>query len=312
MRRALAALDRHWFAPARVADLATARIALVGSQLLLFLPEHIELTLQAARIEEGPGLFVPLPLLKVLLSPIGWGARPSLALVGAVAAAAVVSGIGALVGFFTRVCLTIFATTNLFVMAHYYSYGEQHHPEALMMLALCALALGPSGGALSIDAWRARRGGAPIAASSPAARWPLRLVQWLMVLAYLSAGGSKLAHGGLEWVNGHTLAYYLAQDGIRWDRPLGVWLSHFPRVLALAGVGALLFELTFVLALLPRLTWLYVISGTALHIGIWLVQEATFFQYIFVYSVFLEPLRQGLSDLRRRRSRSGLVRQIRT
>lgn len=159
------------------------------------------------------------------------------------------------------------------------------------MLALWLLALGPSGESLSLDAWR-RRGAPSHPEVDTLARWPLRTVQWLLVLVYLSAGASKLAHGGIEWMNGHTLAYYLAQDALRHGLPLGLWLAKTPiPFLAFLSVITVVFELTFAVAIFrPRLAWLYLLTGAGLHLGIFFTQRAAFFELVALYVVFLPAL----------------------
>jgi hypothetical protein len=105
------------------------------------------------------------------------------------------------------------------MQAFIYSFYDLHHPEAVMMLALLALALSPSGRVLSIDSllsqlrWNYRSRKFKIfkniiAKTSIFARWPLTLLQWLFALIYLSAALTKLGRGGLDWVNGYTLQYY--------------------------------------------------------------------------------------------------------
>ena len=47
MKGLLERLDRHWFAPARLTDLAAARIVLVGFQLILLLVPALSETIGA-------------------------------------------------------------------------------------------------------------------------------------------------------------------------------------------------------------------------------------------------------------------------
>ena len=134
---------------------------------------------------------------------------------------------------------------------------------------------------------------------SPFARWPLRTVQWLLVLVYLSAGLSKLAAGGLDWFNGYTLSYYFAQDALRWGSPVGLWLAGQPEIASVLSIGAVVFELTFVLAILvPRLAPVYVLWGVATHGLIYLAQRAPFFQYYALFFAFIESLRVRSSEER--------------
>jgi predicted DCC family thiol-disulfide oxidoreductase YuxK len=125
------------------------------------------------------------------------------------------------------------------------------------------------------------------------ARWPLRLAQWLVVSVYLSAAVAKLSHGGLAWVNGYTLAYHFTNDGVRWHKTLPLLLAGMPHMLAALSILAVTLEATFVLAIVvPRLARLYVLGGALMHTSMWFIQRAPFFQYFFVYLVFIESLRR--------------------
>jgi len=312
MRSWLHRLDGHWFAPARLDDLALARIVLVGFQLILLLTPALSDTVgiclgcypvyQVALTKLSPDQYVPIPALKVLLLPFGWGVRPDPMFLQAVWLAAVVTGFFSLLGLYARPSLLVFAAANMLLVAHAYSYGEAHHPEALITIAFWILALSPSAAAWSLDGLRDRircsvfamrfEGKSGKIAESPMARWPLRLIQWLLVLAYFSAGMSKIRHGGLEWLNGYTLAYLVGKDAVERGAPLGVWLSGQIPLLRVFSVIAVGTELGFVGAiLLPRFTWLFLLAGAGLHTAIYLTQRAPFPQFIALYVVFVETLR---------------------
>jgi len=312
MTALLERLDRHWFAPARLTDLALARIVLVGFQLILLLVPALSETIGACTgcslryqlwlTTLDSSQYHPIPTLKVLLFPFGWGARPDAMFLHALWLGAIVSGICALVGLYTRPSLLFFAAANTLLVAHAYSYNEAHHTEALMTIAFWALAFGPSGAAWSLDELRGR---VRCAASTmrfepqsaeprkdPLARWPLRLMQWLLVLSYVSAGISKLRNGGLEWFNGYTLAYLVGADGVQRGSASGVWLAQQIPLLRIFSVVAVATELGFVGAvLLPRFAWLFLLAGAGLHTAIYLTQRAPFPQFIALYVVFVETLR---------------------
>jgi predicted DCC family thiol-disulfide oxidoreductase YuxK/uncharacterized membrane protein YphA (DoxX/SURF4 family) len=308
MSRLLGALSRHWFEPGSLRDLAIARIIIVAGQLFLFLPS-LERQLWHLTVDES--LYQPRNALKVLLLPFAeWGARPDPLFLQAVWLAAVVTGVLALIGLFTRPSLFLFAAANTLMVAHDYSYGALHHPSAVLIIALWVLACGPSGSALSVDDFRRRmyssvrfmtfRPRSPQEERSEFARWPLRTIQWVFVLIYLSAALSKLLHG-FDWLNGYTLGYYLLQDGMRWDQPLGVFLHDKTVLLVLASVVTLVFELTFAVAVLvPRLTPIYLLVGAGMHISILVLMRAPFLQYLVVYSVFGDQLRQSVPERLRR------------
>ena len=314
MRSILRALDCHFFTPERLSDLALMRIVCVGATLLFFFPS-LQHQLYVARADQS--LFQPLPALKVLLLPLGWGVRPSPTLLQWVWTGTIVAGVAALIGLFSRPALLLFAAGNTLMVAHRYSYAEVHHPEALLTITLWLLAVSPSAAVLSLDALlrRVRTAGgsmhveppAQTLPESPFARWPLRTVQWLLVLVYLSAGLSKLAAGGLDWFNGYTLSYYFAQDALRWGSPVGLWLAGQPEIASVLSVGAVVFELTFVLAILvPRLAPVYLLWGVATHGLIYLAQRAPFFQYYALFFAFIESVRSAFQ--RRKISPGGFQR----
>jgi hypothetical protein len=297
-------LHDHWFAPAPLRDLATVRIVLVGMQLTLLLWPYLarklgaclgcnpryQLALMAIDVRE----FTPLPALKLLLLPLGWGARPGPELLETVWVVTAVAGVLALLGLLTRPSLLVLAAGSTLLVAHAYSYRERHHPEAMLTIMLWTLAFAPSGARWSLDAlvrrWRGHPAGPDL---SPHARWPLRLGQWLFVLMYLSAGTSKLLSGGIRWMNGYTLATYIADNALERGSALGVWVAQQLPMVQLLSIGAFVFELGFVAVMLwPRLTWVFVLGGIALHAGIFLLQRAPFPQLIALYIVFIGELRR--------------------
>ena len=296
-------LHDHWFAPAPLRDLAAVRTVLVGMQLTLLLWPYLarkvgacagcNLAYQLRLSGIDSHEFFPLPALKVLLLPLGWGVRPNAELLETVWFATIVAGVFALAGLLTRPSLLVLAAGSTLLVAHAYSYREYHHPEAMLTIMLWTLALAPSGARWSLDALigRWRNGVAP--EFSPHARWPLRLGQWLFVLMYLSAGTSKLLNGGIRWLNGYTLAAFIGDNALERGSALGVWIAQQLPLLQLLSVGSLGLELGFIAVMLwPRYTLLFVLGGIALHTGIFVLQRAPFPQLIALYSVFIGQLRQ--------------------
>src|SRR5690606_38639822 len=250
------------------------------------------------------GEFLALPGLKVLLLPIGeWGLRPDPTLIHAVWVFGLMVGVLALIGKHTNAALLALAASVTFLIAHRYSYGYIHHPDGLMALYLWVLAFSPCGRRWSLDEleWRLRHSEAngefePRLAEDEAsmfARWPLVLGQWLLAVAYFSAGTSKIIHGGVDWFRSSTLAHYLVQDGVRWDSRIGLFMAGMPEALVALAVFTVLFEATFFIAILePRSTWLYLLGGAALHVGILITMRAPFIQWVTLYVVFIENLRR--------------------
>lgn len=285
--------QRYWFAPAPCLDLAILRVLAVATQLFCVIVFQAQLDVLEARAALPADSWQPLIILNMLNLPWGWGFRPSFDVLQFVYYVSLVAGLLSLIGLLTNAALVVFAVTCVYLQAFSYSFGDFHHPEAVMMVALSALALAPSGRVLSVDAWlRSRRAGRDegglLASSDEFAGWPIKLLQWFFVLMYASAVWSKMRESGLDWPNGFTLQYYLAQDSLRWGNALGYWLSQQHLLVMLGQYGVLLFQATFALAVIfPRLRWIYVPAGLALHIGIYLTLTAPFFQWIALYAVFI-------------------------
>jgi TQO small subunit DoxD len=285
------AWHRYWFAPAPCFDLAVVRIVACTLQLYLILSRHQynEIQLQAALDD---AVYDPIVILNMFHLFLGWGFRPGFEILGTVFFISIAAGALSLIGLLTNLSLVVFAATSVYLQAYLYSFGDFHHPEAVMMIALSLLALSPSGRVLSLDAWLRRRrrddAASMLDVRSEFAGWPLKLIQWFFVLMYLSAVWSKLSLSGLDWANGYTLQFYLARDGFRWGSPFGVWMSQFHLFILLGQIGVLLFQSTFALAVIfPKLRWIYVPAGLGLHVMIFLTLRAPFFQWIALYAVFI-------------------------
>jgi hypothetical protein len=306
LSKSLAFVDNYWFYPAPLFNLALCRIIFVGFQLGYLLIGNYR-TEVLTRSEVPSLTYAPLPILQLLNYFFSWDAPPIFFL-SAVFWFSIVFGILALIGFKTNLSLAIFAIGSIYLQSYLYSFGSFHHPQALMLVALLALALSPSGKLLSVDACNGqffdKRSGERsnlnnfkqvnlLQASSPFARWPLLLVQWLFGLAYLSAALNKLVLDGpglftLDWMNGYTLQYYLIRDGLLWGSNLGVWIGQQHGLILIFSVIAILFEATFCLTLFfPKLIWLYIPTGALFHIGIYMAQRAPFFQYLALYAAFI-------------------------
>jgi hypothetical protein len=282
---------RYWFAPAPCFDLAVVRVLACSLQLYWVLSRNQYDALQVhAALDDA--LYEPIVILNLYHMFFGWGFRPDFDVLQILFFVSIAAGMLSLVGLLTNFSLVAFAATSVYLQAYLYSFGDFHHPEAVMMIALSALALSPSGRVLSVDAWVRRRtrgnGASWLDVHSEFAGWPIKLIQWFFVLMYLSAVTSKLSISGLDWANGYTLQYLLARDGFRWGSSLGVWLSQFHLLVLLGQIGVLLFQATFALAVIfPKLRWIYVPAGLGLHVMIFLTLRAPFFQWIALYAVFI-------------------------
>jgi predicted DCC family thiol-disulfide oxidoreductase YuxK len=291
----LKAWRKYWFRPTPVLYLALLRIIAVGAQLIMLLVEDVYNLRHFAGLASLPdSMYKPLPVLQLFLLPFGLDARPSLGLLTVSYWITVVAGMGALLGLKSRFSLLIFAAGNTFLQAFAYSFGDLHHREALMMVTLWLLALSPAGGGLSLDSYVAswqsslRQG---LRKKSIFAAWPILLVQNLLGLVYLDSALRKIYAGGADWVNGYTLQYYLYSDASRRGSAFGLWLAQQHTLACVLSWITILWEGTFFLVLIfPRLVWLYLPVGIALHAGMGLAGVAWFPQFIALYAAFIPLL----------------------
>jgi len=146
-----------------------------------------------------------------------------------------------------------------------------------------------------VDSWLRRRKVIPAAkagwgrdARFTTATWPLTTVKWLLALAYLSAGLSKLVFGGPDWLNGYTLQGHLLQDAIRWERPIGLWMSQQHALCLIASYCTIIFEIGFpIILFIPRLAPFFLIPGVCFHTSIYVMQAAPFWQFLTLYLVWV-------------------------
>jgi hypothetical protein len=130
------------------------------------------------------------------------------------------------------------------------------------------LAIGPSGQALSVDRWLARRrGGAGALPPSPgaAANLALRLIQVHMCVIYFFAGISKLQ--GPAWWSGEAL--WRAFANLEYQSADMTWLARYPWLLNLSTHLSVLWEVFFCVLIWSR-RWrpLMLAGAVVMHLGI--------------------------------------------
>jgi hypothetical protein len=284
-----AAWHRYWFPATTAVSLAVCRITLVAGWLLLFAKPWEELAValsyDPARIDQE----LILAILSVVPVEIfhTYDFQHTLWLVTNVA------GGLALIGLFTRASLFTFGLGNSILIAHLWSYGELHHPEALYCVALVLMGLSPAGRCYSLDSWLGRRSKHPERwgpdAVADSGTWALRLAQCLLGIAYFSAGSAKMLDGGLAWWNGATMQTIVLTDYVRFGMPAGLWLIQSFWLCVALSVGTIVIEVFFFVAVFVRAARMYVLAaGVALHIGIYLTMAAPFFMWMAMYVVFID------------------------
>ncbi len=282
--------NAYWFPAAPTLHLAIGRIVAAAAQLFWFFPdleEHRNLLLKNPEFIE-PQLLVRmisaiLPR-EVLFTPEAFTALYWVT---------IVAGVTALVGWFTRTSLFVFALGTWIFVAHLFSYGDRHHTEALFCIFLMLLALAPSGERLSVDALirRRRRPGRDAPEVSPMSHlaiWPLKVVHVMLAMTYFSAGMSKLLHSGLRWLNGYTLQGHTFGDALERGHPVGIWLAQQHGLAVALSVFTILLELFFFVSLfLPRLAPLFFLGALAFQVGLYVTAGYDFFQHMVLLTLLL-------------------------
>jgi hypothetical protein len=282
-----------WFRPGSSFDLALLRMALVALQCYLLLSYSFPMIQYVFALPEY--LWQPRLILRIFSFPWGVPPIPDMSTVHAVYWLTFLAGILSFVGLFTRFSMSIFMLGNILLQAFLYSFRDQHHPEAIMMLALIALALSPCGKVISVDSWLKSRELPPssdtvalLDATDIYARWPIMFLQLFYPLMYISAVVSKLTIGGLDWLNGISLQYYMIFEAYKSDSALALYLSEFHYTLTFAELIVIVFQATFFLILFfPRLKWIYLPLGLSFHIIIYVTLRAPFPQWIVLYMIYL-------------------------
>lgn len=292
MKRWIDRWNAYWFPETSTLYLSITRIVMVATQLFWLsspLREHLNL------VEKNREFINPQLLISaiaaivprdVFFSPSGFTVFYWVISV---------AGLAALVGLFTRVSLFVFALGTWILIAHLYSYGDRHHPEAVFAIVLMALAFAPSGGRLSLDAFLRRRARPSAEASErvDTAMWPLKLAHVLLAMTYFSTGMSKLIAGGPQWLNGYTLQGYTFADAMNRNIPLGIWLGQQHNLAIALSVFTILIETFFFVSLfLPRVAPFIFVAAFFFQVGLLLSAGHGFFQHmvlLVLLLVFITP-----------------------
>ncbi|MDO1449471.1 hypothetical protein Q0590_24560 [Rhodocytophaga aerolata] len=225
----LSFFNSYFFAEVNPHKLGLIRILLVGLTLLQTASRYY---LMHRITSLGPAfdvLHTPSHLLKLLAVP--FPLPPELQLPFAIGYYLV--GCCAMVGLFTRPALVLFGLANIYVFDVQYATGVFDHEMGLVSQVLLVLAFAPGTMAFSVDrliGWLLHKKSLtttqPLYHFLPGPRvpvWGLRLIMILLACTYFTAGFSKIRYGGIQWVDGKTLAHYLngqASPNIAGHRPI--------------------------------------------------------------------------------------------
>jgi hypothetical protein len=224
----------------------------------------------------------------LVLAPRGLGWLPGYAVCGFAA----ISFIAMAIGFRTRLAV-ICAFGAVFLMAKWNDLPMSAAHQVLRAILFC-LVWADCGRVLSIDAWLRSREPSNEVDLGPLPIWPLRLIQVQVALIYFVTALWKL--NNVLWRDGSALHYVFENPQFRRFAALGSpGLDPWTTLATYATLG---WELAFAFLVLHRRTrrWA-LISGTAMHLGMWGLLELGPFSWLMLasYVAFLDPHR--LRDL---------------
>lgn len=282
-----AAWDRFWFSPASPRLLGLIRI-LVGA-MLVYSHAVWSLVLHTFFADDG---VLPREYSRLLYSE-SYGLWSHFDWIQTPWAVWTVHGLalGAMIlftlGLWTRAAAIV---SFLFLVSYAHrATGALFGLDQILGFLTLYLAIGPSGGAFSVDQWlRRKKSTATSAEPSVLANIALRLMQVHLCVVYLFAGLAKLQ--GASWWNGEAIWGAIASaDYQTWDI---TWLANWMWIVNLMTLVALAWEISY-----PFLIWnryarpFYLALAVLVHLGIGLFMGMITFGSIMIIAnlAFLPP-----------------------
>lgn len=275
VRRVAGRIDEHVMAPAPAVRLAALRL-LVGGYALVYLLARLPHWQSYAHFEAAQ--FRPVGLIAWALSePLGPLAAHVLTL------ATIASAVPFVLGWRFRVIGPLFAILCLWTMSYSSSFGMVFHTENLLVLHVMVLGLSAAADVWSLDARRRARRGLALPDAHGRYGWPIKLMCWIVVIAYVLAGVAKVDSGGMGWIWGDELRNHIAVDNARKlllgdiYSPLAAPLLHIDWLFRALATATLVLELGAPLALLGmRAATLWVACAWSFHLGVLVLMMIAF------------------------------------
>lgn len=302
--------ERFWFSPVRNRGVGILRIVLCA---YLFGTLSERFLIMHWAFETPREFFVPGLALRYLPLPFPMGDEQAeyfkiaMRLLGACC----------VLGILTRPSLILFCIGYWYLAAVDSGWGWHDHGPSLVAQVTAVLAVAPGVRAFSVDSVFLNRQGTlwqRFGGTAMVPAWGLRLILVLVAFFYLTAGVSKLRYGGIRWMDGETLSFYLSggslsstlqQYGTADEVPPehlwkdGYGLQHYlygarPSNLAkeisrnrllcmLFSVGTIVLEIGFPLVLLGGVAQtILLLSGAAFHASIIFFMGISFMPWLLL------------------------------
>lgn len=268
---------------------------------------------------QSPAVFYPTEYMQLL--PNDWlSLNPEYKL--SLKVTTVILSIGGIFGIFGRGCLLMLSLVLFYVFGFNSAYGIFDHHNSLSSQVIFILALIPGSMMLSVDIlilnwFKQRRINITQALCQPWPSWGFKLILIVVALTYFTSGLSKIRFGGLGWMDGNTLSFYLSDfvnenpQGLRqmiigkevtdedeWKdnfglhahiygnqhrgilADIGAWLSEHKLIIALAASVTVIFEISAPVVLINnRWRTFYLAGAIVMHTTIGALMGLGFIQY---------------------------------
>lgn len=249
---------RRWplLVPEHPRSLAALRISITA--ILLVSPE----TYSAPRIASLPFALLSAP------EGLGWALHTmpiTPALARAAQAVFVLSLVSGLLGFWSRLSLSLVTLSGLYVLGLFQLTGAVTHDMHLLWFS-AVLAQSPCGESASVDRLLAKHRGVSPPRPSLSAAVPLFFARTLLGLVYFFPGFWKLRASGIAWITSDNLRNQMYwkwyENGV-----VPPWrIDHSRSLLLAAALGVVLLELSFpLLVLFPKTRPAAVVGGLVFH-----------------------------------------------
>lgn len=182
--------------------------------------------------------------------------------------------------------------------------GLTFGPPFLLILAF-------SRSADSLVLWPRKR--TPATGAAARYGWPRRLIWLLICQMYFFSAYAKLVRTGLDWASVENMRAWFLVFGLGLTsenvtvQPLVRWIADRPAILAAIGAGTLVFEFTFIVALISRIARRILVPVAVLfHVAIALTSAVHIGEtWMLLLFVNFEWLRGRLGPLSVRRRAAG-------
>jgi hypothetical protein len=302
--RAPGAWERFWFAEGSLVRLGAFRIVLSLTALYAVFQHRDALLAQLAR---GTPEYVRREWNPIFAFQVLGVGPPDETTATVLYVATLGSILLAAAGLFARASCALAAVLAFLEIGTAYSLGKPHHDCIALVFGLFSLPFAPVGARLSIDAWIRRRAGGKPPAVAPFAGLPLRFTQVSAAIGYAFAGASKLAIGGLTWLNGYSLQGILLHFHGDWT---AFFAGHVGACRAMS-IGLVFVQATFPVAVfVPLLRWFYVPAAVSFHLLTWKTMDTGPYLTLWLTLASFVPLEEVPGFIRARATRGPIAGRI--